>query len=72
MLFTVGELIEELEQYDENKKVVIGLEQVYGSDFAYDIYSIDECPVSEFYESREYSAVVLREGRQIGTVDFER
>lgn len=89
---TVGELISRLEDFDEDAKVVIGMEQRYGSDFMMEIDYVDEMEVDPWYEGygfskddekdddvdgddeyaddRVFEAVVITEGRQIGTVCY--
>lgn len=85
---TVGELISRLEDFDEDAKVVIGMEQRYGSDFMMEIDDVDEMEVDpwdggygfskdddvddddEYADDRVFEAVVITEGRQIGTVCY--
>ncbi len=67
---TVRELIEELENFDEDMEVVIGMQQNYGSDFAYTICDTEELPVKDWDNDRE-DRVVLTMGRQFGTVKYE-
>ena len=67
---TVRELIEELENFDEDMKVVIGMQQNYGCDFAYTIYDTEELPVKDWDNEKE-DMVVLTMGRQFGTVKYE-
>ena len=67
----VKDLIEILKTYDGDMKVKIGMQQRYGSDFAMDI----DCEVAEhniraFY-GNDYKAVVITEGSQCGTVDYD-
>lgn len=69
-MMTVRDLINELENFDEDTKVVIGMRQSYGSDFAMNIDSVDEHSVNAWYKD-DFDAVVLTEGEQIGTVDYE-
>lgn len=67
---TVRDLIEELEQFDGDTIVRIGMIQKYGSDFAMDIdYEIAEHRIHAFYE-KDYKAVVITEGEQVGVVDY--
>ena len=68
---TVSELIEMLEEFDGDMEVRIGMIQNYGSNFAMDIIDdVAEHNISTFY-GKEFRAVVLTEGAQIGTVDYD-
>lgn len=68
---TVRDLIDALKQFDEDLEVKIGMIQRYGSDFAMDICEeIEEHNINSFY-GEDIKAVVLTEGRQIGTVDYD-
>ena len=67
---TVRELIEELENFDEDMEVVIGMQQNYGIDFAYTIRDTEELPVKDWDNEKE-DMVVLTMGRQFGTVKYE-
>lgn len=68
---TVRELIKALENFDDDMKVVIGMKQTYGTDFAMEIkYDIEEYGINSFY-GNDYNAVVITEGRQIGSVDYD-
>lgn len=69
---TVRELIEALEDFDDDMPVVIGMIQNYGSNFAMNICDeiIEELHINKFY-GEDVNAVVLTEGTQIGTVDYE-
>ena len=66
---TVGELISILENYDEDMEVRIGMIQNYGSNFAKDIYEVEEHSINAWYEDN-YNAVVITEGSQLGTVNY--
>ena len=66
---TVAELIEELENYDEDMEVVLGMQQNYGTDWAYSISEVGEYEVSNFYDSKETN-VVLSLGEQFGSVKY--
>lgn len=67
----VRDLIEELEQFDEDMEVRIGMIQNYGSNFAMNIIDdIVEHRIRSFY-GEDFKAVVLTEGNQIGTVDYD-
>lgn len=67
---TVRELIDELENYDEDTEVRIGMIQNYGSNFAMNIMcNVEEHTIRSFYGD-DYKAVVLTEGNQVGTVDY--
>lgn len=67
---TVRELINQLEGFNDDMEVVIGMQQTYGSNFAMEI----ECCVDEYnvtaFGDEDCRAVVITEGGQIGTVDY--
>ena len=68
---TVRDLIDALEQFDDDMEVRIGMIQNYGSNFAMNI--MDEIAIhniSSFY-GEDIKAVVLTEGEQVGTVDYD-
>ena len=68
---TVRDLIEILETYDEDMEVCIGMIQNYGSNFAMDVVDdVAEHKIRTFYGD-DFKAVVLTEGHQIGTVDYD-
>ena len=67
----VRDLIEELEQFDEDMEVRIGMIQNYGSNFAMNIIDdIAEHNIRAFY-GKDFKAVVLTEGNQVGVVDYD-
>ena len=66
---TVRELIEELERFDDDMEVIIGMQQNYGSDFAMDIQEVESYKVDEWY-GEDVEKVVITEGQQIGTVHY--
>lgn len=67
---TVRDLIEILEEFDEDMEVYIGMIQKYGCNFAMDIIdSVAEHTIKGFYG--DVKAVVITEGDQIGTVDYD-
>ena len=66
---TVGELKELLEDFDDEMEVRIGMVQRYGTDFANEIDDVEEHRIRAFY-GNDYKAVVLREGSQVGAVDW--
>lgn len=66
---TVRELIKELERFDEDMEVIIGMQQNYGSDFAMDIQEVESYKVDEWY-GEDVEKVVITEGQQIGTVHY--
>jgi len=68
---TVRELINWLEDFDEDAKVIIGMQQTYGTDFAMEIENVSEENVNLFYGDSEDKFVVITEGSQIGSVDYE-
>jgi hypothetical protein len=68
---TVRDLIEMLEEFDGDMEVRIGMIQNYGSNFAMNIIdNIAEHKINSFYGDN-FKAVVLTEGNQIGTVDYD-
>jgi hypothetical protein len=68
---TVRDLIEILETYDEDMEVIIGMIQTYGSNFAMRIVNdIAEHRINTFY-GKDFNAIVLTEGNQIGIVDYD-
>lgn len=67
---TVRDLINELEQFDEDMEVRIGMIQNYGSNFAMNIdCDVEEHKIRSFYGD-DYNAVVITEREQVGTVDY--
>lgn len=66
---TVRDLINELENFDEDMEVRIGMIQNYGSNFAMNISEVDEYKVKAWY-GEDFNAVVITEGSQIGVVDY--
>mgnify|MGYP001069701097 CR=1 FL=1 len=67
---TVRELINQLEGFDDDMEVVIGMQQTYGSNFAIEIKGcVDEYNVATFGDE-DCRAVVITEGSQIGVVDY--
>lgn len=67
---TVRDLIDMLEEFDEDMEVCIGMIQRYGSNFAMNICEdVEEHTINAFYYD-DYKAVVITEGNQIGTVDY--
>lgn len=68
---TVRDLIEALEQFDEDMEVRIGMIQNYGSNFAMNIVDdVEEHTIRTFY-GKDYKAVVITEGDQVGVVNYE-
>ena len=66
---TIGELINELEQYDRNADVILGLQQRYGTDLAYEIRSVRiQHWLGNWYG--EENEVTINIGEQIGTIDY--
>ena len=68
---TVRELINWLEEFNEDAEVVIGMPQTYGTDFAIEIDDVSEEKVNLFYGDSEDKFVVITEGSQIGSVNYE-
>lgn len=68
---TVGDLIEMLEQFDEDMEVRIGMIQRYGSNFAMNICEdVEAHKINSFYDD-DFKVVVITEGSQIGTVNYD-
>ena len=67
---TVRELIDMLENFDDDMEVRIGMQQTYGTDFAMRIRDVEEYPINAFYGD-DYKAVVITEGEQCGSVDYD-
>lgn len=68
---TVRDLIDMLENFDDDMEVRIGMQQNYGTDFAMEVeYDIEEYSINSFYGS-DYKAVVITEGGQCGSVDYD-
>jgi hypothetical protein len=66
----VRDLIEELENFDEDMEVRIGMIQNYGSNFAMNIIdNIAEHTINSFYGD-DFKAVVITEGNQVGVVNY--
>lgn len=66
---TVRELINMLENFDGDMEVRIGMQQTYGMDFAMSISEVEEYTINAFY-GKDYKAVVLTEGGQCGSVNY--
>lgn len=67
---TVRELKDQLETFDDDMEVVIGMQQTYGTNFAMEIENnLDEYNVTVF-GGEDCRAVVITEGSQIGSVDY--
>ena len=71
MGMTVRDLIDALEDFDEDMEVRIGMIQTYGSNFAMNICDEVEVHKINAWYGEDYKAVVLTEGSQIGTVDYD-
>lgn len=66
----VRDLINELEQFDEDMNICIGMIQNYGSNFAMNIIdNIAEHTINSFYGD-DFKAVVITEGNQVGVVNY--
>lgn len=65
---TVSELISELENYDEDMEVCIGMYQTYGSNWTYDICEVEVNGKYSMYGEDEDEVVMLIMGRQDGTI----
>lgn len=65
---TVGELKEILEEYEEEQEVYIGQYQNYGSDFTYDIESVEVNDMRSFHGNDKDNVVLIIEGTQSGTI----
>lgn len=68
---TVKDLINELKNFEEDMPVRIGMIQNYGSNFAMNVIDdIEEHTINTFY-GKNYKAVILTEGNQIGVVNYD-
>lgn len=68
---TVKDLINELKNFEEDMPVRIGMIQNYGSNFAMNIIDdIEEHTINTFC-GKNYKAVILTEGNQIGVVNYD-
>ena len=67
---TIRDLIDELENFDEDMEICLGMFQNYGSDFVMRIAEIEEYGINNWNEEDEHM-VVLVEGRQFGTIKAE-
>ena len=67
---SVKELINELSQFDPDTKVVIGMVQKYGSDFAMEISNVSFEQI-EMWDYEDEPCVVITEGKQIGSVCYD-
>ena len=67
---TVRELINTLEDFNPNMEVKIGMIQNYGSNFAMNITDVEVHRVNKWY-AEDCNAVVITQGSQIGTVDYD-
>lgn len=66
----IRDLINELERFDEDMDVCIGMIQNYGSNFAMNIIdNIAEHTINSFYGD-DFKAVVITEGNQVGVVNY--
>lgn len=67
----VKDLISALEYMDEDAEIVVGVQQNYGSDFAYYIEDdIQEYKINSYWGA-DYNAVVITIKDQCGTVDYD-
>lgn len=66
----IKELIEVLEGFDPEMKVIIGMVQRYGTDFAMEIEEVSVNKV-EFWNNHDDNCVVITEGNKIGGVCYE-
>ena len=67
---TVRDLIDELENFDEDMEICLGMFQNYGSNFVMRIAEVEEYGISNWDKENEHM-VVLVEGRQFGTIKAE-
>lgn len=66
----VRDLIEELQNFDDDMEVKIGMRQRYGTDFANDIeYDIEVRKIRSFW-GKDYKALVITQGGQCGAVVY--
>lgn len=67
---TVKELKDQLNEFDDNLEVVIGVRQVLGTNFANEIRGcVVECNVTAS-NGKDYRTVAITEGTTIGSVDY--
>lgn len=66
---TVREMIELLGEFDDDAEIVIGEQQRYGNDFAYDINDVTE-QIYEGFWYGEGKVVSINLGRQMGYIDY--
>ena len=67
---TVAELKNWLDDFDDDAEVCIGMYQRCGSNFAMNINEVAEYEINPFYDD-SCKMVVIVEGSQMGTVDFD-
>lgn len=67
---TVSEVINWLEDFDSDMEIVIGQRQKYGTDFAYEIRSVEEQIYEGFWGGLS-KVVSINMGKQIGTIDYD-
>lgn len=68
---TVGELMHELERFDEDEDIYVGEYQDHGCDFVYSISDVERNGISKFYGDPIKSAPMLILGFQRGVITIE-
>ena len=68
---TVGELIYELQKFNEDDEIYIGEYQNYGTDFAYSLRNVETNDISSFFDNDIKSAPILVMGSQLGAIMTE-
>ena len=66
---TVGDLIYELQRFNEDEEVYIAEYQEFGSNFVYTTDEIQVNGISKFYGKDKDEAPMLILGRQIGVIN---
>lgn len=67
---TVKELIEMLNEFDSDAEIVIGQQQRYGNDFAYEINDVSEQICEGFWFGSE-KVVSINLGEQMGYINYD-
>lgn len=69
---TIEKLMQKLSQYDPQTEVYLGKYQRFGSNFIYDIKTIEEKTLEVWWENKRKKAVILIEDEQMGTITDEQ
>ena len=68
---TVRELINELERFEDDDEVCIGMYQNYGTNFVMEINEVEESRIHNYDDEDDDYRVMIIEGRQFGSIDSE-